>query len=602
MRARSRRTRIGLFLAVGTLSTAIVLAAYAAGALNSTELSSVDTRFSIRGSTGAPKDVVVVAIDSQTFGAFHNRLQWPFPRRYHAKVIDRIAAGHPKAIAVDIQFTEPTDVLDDNALIEAVAHAGHVVLAATEVDAQGDTNVFGGSSVVKQIGAYVGSALLAPDSDGVIRHVANSVDGLTTFGIAAAAVAEGKPVPPPRPGSHWIQFAGPPGTVTTYSYAAVYFGKVPASAFRNKVVVIGPSAPSLQDVHLVSVGGGAPMAGAEVQANIIESALEGFPLGSAPRWLNVLVIVLLGMLPVASLRLRALFTPVIAVAAGLLFAVAAQVAFDHGTVLVFTYPLLALSISTVGTIVVWYVIEAFERALTRDAFSRFVPETVVDQVLQRAGGALRLGGEKVLGTVMFTDLRGFTSFSEGREANQVIELLNRYLSSMSDAVLAHGGTLVSYTGDGMMAVFGAPIPQADHADRALAAAREMLEVRLPAFNQWLGDQGDDYRFKMGVGLNSGEFMSGNVGSERRLEYTAIGDTINTASRIEGMTKGTPYALYLSGATKSALLEPPADLVFVEEAPVRGRMQTIELWSLSTESMTKADWQSETAGPVAQADA
>jgi adenylate cyclase len=203
---------------------------------------------------------------------------------------------------------------------------------------------------------------------------------------------------------------------------------------------------------------------------------------------------------------------------------------------------------------------------------------------------------------MFTDLRGFTTFSESLAADEVIDLLNRYLATMSDAVLAHGGTLVTYTGDGMMAVFGAPLPQADHADRALAAAREMLEVRLPAFNDWLREQGHDYSFKMGVGLNSGDFMSGNVGSERRLEYTAIGDTINTASRIEGMTKGTPYALYLAGSTKEALTTPPTDLLYIDEMPVRGRSHTIAIWSLSSELILKQDWESEGGAKVPAAPA
>ena len=153
---------------------------------------------------------------------------------------------------------------------------------------------------------------------------------------------------------------------------------------------------------------------------------------------------------------------------------------------------------------------------------------------------------------MFTDLRGFTTFSEGLEAEEVIGLLNGYLGEISDAVLAHGGTLVSYLGDGLMAVFGAPLPQDDHADRAVAAAREMLEERLPRYNETLLARGFERGFKMGIGLNTGEFMSGNVGSQRRLEYTAIGDTINTASRIEGMTKGTPYALYFADSTKEAL--------------------------------------------------
>ena len=597
MAARRARTRIVLFLGAGVAAAGLVLAVYGANTLRSVELHTVDARFAIRGPLPVPKNVVVVAIDARSFdqlAAHKLQNRWPWPRRYHATLLKRIAAGHPKAIAFDVQFTEPSDPLDDNALIQAVAKAGHVVLAATEVDSHGRTNVFGGSSVVKEVGAHVGSALIPTDPDGVVRRFPQSVDGLETFGLVTADVALGHKVRWPGGGSQWIDFAGPPGRVKTYSYSDVYFGKVPASAFAGKIVVIGPSAPSLQDVHATSASGSQWMPGAEVQANIAATALDGFPLRNAPGGTGIALILFFALLPaLASLRLRALYVPVVSVVAGGLFALGTQIAFDHGTVLLFTYPLTALALSTVACIVIWYVLEAFERALTRDVFARFVPEAVVDEVLARTGGELRLGGETVFGTVMFTDLRGFTTFSESLDAQTVIGLLNRYLSQISDAVLEHGGTLVSYTGDGMMAVFGAPLEQPDHADRALDAAQEILEVRLPQFNTWLREQGYEQGFKMGIGLNSGNFMSGNVGSLQRLEYTAIGDTINTASRIEGMTKGTPYALFVADSTREALTR-EADLVFIDEMPVRGRKAPIKLWTLQSDSVLKPDYESEVA--------
>jgi adenylate cyclase len=160
----------------------------------------------------------------------------------------------------------------------------------------------------------------------------------------------------------------------------------------------------------------------------------------------------------------------------------------------------------------------------------------------------------------------------------VISVLNRYLTEMSDAILDEGGTLVTYMGDGIMAVFGAPLEQADHRDRALRAAREMLR-RLAAFNAWMREQGLGDGFKMGIGLNSGWVMSGNVGSERRLEYTAIGDTTNTAARIESMTKGTAHQLLVSDSTYRGLAEEPRDMVTVGEMEIRGRDSGIELWGL-----------------------
>jgi adenylate cyclase len=159
-------------------------------------------------------------------------------------------------------------------------------------------------------------------------------------------------------------------------------------------------------------------------------------------------------------------------------------------------------------------------------------------------------------------------------------VLNRYLGEMSEAILDHGGTLVAYMGDGIMAVFGAPLVQEDHADRGLAAAREMLGPRLAAFNQYLKDEGlHEEGFRMGVGLNSGPVMSGNVGSERRLEYTAIGDTTNTAARLEGMTKGTAHMLFAAESTRDMLVRPVDELFFVDEFEVRGREAKIRLWSL-----------------------
>jgi len=147
---------------------------------------------------------------------------------------------------------------------------------------------------------------------------------------------------------------------------------------------------------------------------------------------------------------------------------------------------------------------------------------------------------------------------------------------------------VDYMGDGIMAVFGAPIEMPDHADRALAAARAKLR-ELEKFNQWMrAEYGFDKSFRMGIGLNSGEVMSGNVGSEKRLAYTAIGDTTNTAARLEGMTKGTDYMLFMAESTKDALQTPPGDLVFVGEHEIRGRAEKLSIWSVEESQKAKEE--------------
>jgi len=221
-----------------------------------------------------------------------------------------------------------------------------------------------------------------------------------------------------------------------------------------------------------------------------------------------------------------------------------------------------------------------ERSHVRGVFARFLPESVVDEALERTDGESRLGGERMTGTVMFTDLRRFTTFAESTEAERVIDVLNRYLGDMGGAVLDHGGTLVAYTGDGLMAAFGAPIPSDDHADRAVAAAGEMVRERLPAFNDWLVAEGLSDGFRMGVGVNTGPVMSGNVGSERRVEYTVIGDTVNTASRIEALTKEARYPVLVAEGTRAAMRSMPDDLVYVDEFDIRGKRSRIKLWGLA----------------------
>ena len=218
-----------------------------------------------------------------------------------------------------------------------------------------------------------------------------------------------------------------------------------------------------------------------------------------------------------------------------------------------------------------------ERLRVRDVFARFLPESIVDEVLERSNGGVRLGGVRLIGTALFTDIRDFTTFAETTPPDRVIDVLNRFFGEMSEAVLDNGGTLVSYMGDGMFAVFGAPIANTDHADQALAAAREMLHTRLPRFNEWLRESGFA-EFRMGVGVNSGPIMSGNIGSEQRLEYTAIGDTVNVASRIEAHTKTGDHAVLLSEQTRE-LAAGDHPLVFVDEITLRGRATPTRLWGL-----------------------
>ncbi len=317
--------------------------------------------------------------------------------------------------------------------------------------------------------------------------------------------------------------------------------------------------------------------------NAIDTLLRGIPLRSSAGWLSVLLIILAGLIvPASALRLTGLRWLGVPLAYLIAYAVAAQLVFDSGTILPVAAPALALFVGFLGTLAVAYATDVRDRRRLHAAFARFVPPQVVDEVAAQVDDDLRLGGTRLESTVLFCDLRGFTTTAEQLPAERVIELLNRYLTEMSDAILDHGGTVVAYMGDGIMAVFGAPLHQDDHADRALAAARDMLGERLARFNAWIAETEVAEPFKVGIGICSGPVMSGNVGSSRRLEYAAVGDTTNTAARLQGMTKDVGAPILIAGATRRALLRDGASgLRRIGELEVRGRSAHIEAWTFAT---------------------
>jgi adenylate cyclase len=567
------------FASIAIAAVAVGLALLWTSALRGLELQTVDLRFQARGERQAPDDIAIVAVDEDTFG--HLQQRWPFPRPLHGDVIDALRRDGARVIAYDVQFSEPSeDPREDRALADAVSRASNVLLVTEELTEDGDSPVFGGEAVVRDLGARSVWSRFPTDPGGLYRRPSFGRGKFDSLAVAAVEADRGVEPGPPRSNGAWIDYLGPAGSFDTVSFWRVAEGRFAPGTFRGKTVVVGATATSLGDVHGTPMSGdrGSLMSGPEIQANAIATARAGFPLRDAPGWLGAALVVAVGLVvPAASVAGSPRTAFLVAVVTGPLLLIGAQLAFQAGIVLPLVPPLATFLLAAVGSLVVHYVIVGIERLRIRDTFARFVPEEVVDRVLARAGEDLRLGGEELTCTVLFSDIRGFTTFSEQRDAHSVIVVLNRYLEEMSEAILAREGAIISYMGDGIMAVFGAPLPQPDHADRALDAALEMIGPRLDAFNEWSGAEGIEEEFAMGVGLNTGAVVAGNIGSDRRMDYTTIGDAVNTASRIEGMTKGRGTSILLAESTRAALLH-PRDLVEVGEMPVRGRAEPVQLWT------------------------
>ena len=578
---RRQRLALTLYATLALTTTAIVLLLFAFDVFRGADLETVDARFAVRGTHDAP-DVVVVAIDP---GTLTKRGPWPLSRSDHARVIRRLTRARARAIAYDVQFTEPgPDGEADNALFRAVDRAPRIVLGTSEVAEDGTTSILGGDKNLRAIGARAGSVNVPNDPSGVIRRLAYDDSRLLAFAVVAAELARGDAVVArddfASDGSAWIDYPGPPRTVRMLSFDDVRRGDFEPRVVRDKVVVVGATAQSLKDVFPVATSADQAMSGPEIQAAAIQTVLDGLPLRSVPTAVDAALILVLGLLgAVATLRIGPQRAAIVGVVAALAFAGLAQLLFNAGVIVSMLYPLLALGLGFVGALGVATTVGAFERERVRDLFARFVPEAVVDDVLARAEDGLRLGGERRVVTVMFSDVRGFTTYSEKHTPEEVITVLNEYLTVMSEVILEHGGTLVAYMGDGIMAVFGAPADQIDHADRALDAAEQMNGPALASFNAMLRERGDE-PFAIGIGLNSGPVMAGNVGSQRRMEYSTIGDTTNTASRLESMTKGTGHAIFLSDSVRGMLTRPRDDLVLVASMEVRGKDEPVTVWSVA----------------------
>ncbi|MEA2125783.1 MAG: adenylate cyclase [Solirubrobacteraceae bacterium] len=542
-----------LLLVVAVLGAAAGLVATAA--LRPLERLAIDARFKIRSDDTRPRDVAVVGVDPEAIRRFGLP---PFKRRVHARVIRALTDAGAEVIAYDFEFIAQTSIRDDNALARAIRRAGNVVLATTSAFTRTDTAVLGGMQNVRAFHATVGFAGFPGRVGDVFRRIHAELEHSPT--LAAAAVARaGEPVPR---GSHWIDYRG---DVDVIPFVDAHAGRLPD--LHGKVVVVGDVDISGQDIHATPLG---TRSGPEINAAAIDTLLRGAPLHSVPGWW--MLIALGAIVPLSALRLTGLrWLPV----AGLLavaWPVAAQLAFDGDRIVPFVPGATGLLVGSLGTLVVVYAVELRQRRQLRAHFARFAPDSVVDALVDQAEGAA-LPGIRVEATVLFADLRGFTAAAERLGAEGVIALLNRYLSAMGDAILDHGGTVVSFMGDGIMAVFGAPLAQPDHADRAVAAARELAGPRLAAFNAETGET-----FAMGIGVASGPVMSGTVGSERRVEYAAVGDTTNIASRLEALTKDTPHAVLIADSTRAAL-QRPVDLVDAGERELRGKAEPLRTWTV-----------------------
>ncbi len=442
---------------------------------------------------------------------------------------------------------------------------------------------------------------MIPDKDGVIRSMPLAIqcgkDIYSPLSIQSVWNYLGKPplvvqvanygiesirmgnlvIPTDENGHMLINYLGPEKTFPDYSITDILQGKVPRGAFKDKIVLVGATAIGLYDMRNTPFATVYP--GIEVHATVIDNILENAFIHK-PKWTKIfdaLAVVLFALLMgILIPRLSAVKGVILTSGLFVLYVFVTQWLFTHALLWVnMVYPLLGLALTYTSLTIYRYLTEERERKKIRSAFSHYVSSSVVNEVLKNPD-KLKLGGDMKELTVLFSDIRGFTTISESLSPEEVHHLMNEYLTAMTNLVFKHGGTLDKYMGDALMAIYGAPIDQADHAQKACDTALEMMQ-ELKALNaQWV-KQGKPL-LDIGIGINTGMMMVGNMGSEQRFEYTVLGDAVNLGSRLEGANKNYLTHILISEFTYEKVKD---DFLCMEidSVRVKGKSKPVRIYQL-----------------------
>jgi adenylate cyclase len=538
------------------LAAALADAYDVSGFLANNELKAVNAQFSLRGARTPHAPVIVITIDEDSFAELN--LPWPWPRALHAKLIDIVGRGKPAAIALDILFLEPSarGPADDQALARAIARSGKVVLAAglSEVRESGwikekqDLNP--PMPLLRDGAAAWGPVNIITDRDAFVRRSRLTLDfqgrewagfDLQTYRLAEAA---GIPVAPlPSNPEFLINYAGPPGAFSRVAYSRVISGEVPPEVFEGQIVLVGATTQILHDVFPTPFAPLRTMPGVVIHANILDTLLAGIPIRQAPIWADAaLAMAAGGAAAWAATALRPLAAFLLVAGASLCYLAGTHAAFRWGRLWVDILPVpLALLVPYVGVVAKNFAQEQLEKRRLSRFFS---PNVVKEIVRQKTDAGLSASRRRM--TVLFSDIRGFTSMSEKMEPEEVVTFLREYLTEMTEAVFRHGGTVDKYIGDAIMALYNVPFEAADHPAQAVRTALEFQQRLEPLAERFAAKYGGTLR--CGVGINTGDAVVGTIGSRQRLEYTAIGDTINLGSRLESITKDFNVPVIISEAT------------------------------------------------------
>ena len=600
-----KKTRQNLLIALAAaLAVTLIIGA---GILRRVDKWAQDRLFQQPGVTSP--DIVLIGIDEKALAELGPYHAWS--REVMASALERLAqdpAQLPAVVAIDTLYAGETDPEADARLARAAAQLPHVVTAAmAEFGTAYQAAVQGGLSVdsyaVLRYDAPYSSLENATtqghinamyDTDGIMRHSILYVDvpgemnggnAKRVYSMAYEAArlflaeqGRGLSQPPAdKRGHFFVPFTGRPGGYSDgYSLADLIAGRIDPGVYAGKIVLIGPYAAGLQDAYFTPISRSEQMYGVEIQANVIQSLLEENFKREAPDWPQLASLFVLSV-GAALLFLSNKLKKAVWIAAALILAgpLAALGLYALGYVthaVWLSAAVLALLVLAVGR---HYALAALERQRVTRTFERYVAPEIVQEILKEGTDGLKLGGSLKEIAVLFVDIRGFTTMSERLDPEKVVLILNQYLAMTSACVEKNGGTLDKFVGDATMAFWGAPLPMQDPVYAAAKTALDIVRSSEALSAKLKNEIGEELR--VGVGVHFGPAVVGNMGSERRMDYTAIGDTVNTAARLESNAPGS--TVYISRAVAEALGDRAAVTSLGGAIRLKGKAEGFEVLTL-----------------------
>ncbi|MDI7261455.1 MAG: adenylate/guanylate cyclase domain-containing protein [Thermodesulfobacteriota bacterium] len=627
-----RKIKVNFFIGVFITILFAVLMRVQFSFLEVVEDKLYDYRFKIRGIVKPSEDIVIAAIDEKSIGKLG---RWPWSRDRIAQLVKRLSEGGAEVIVLDIILSEHEK--HDSMLGRTIKEAGNVLLPVVfEFDHKADKpdsehlsnfaiqsilhpekfNRYGPISMKRPLLPVpkmmeemmgLGHINMFPEHDGTLRweamvveyggHVYPSIDLLTAavyLGIPHEKIVlnstegihlgEKRYIPTDRHGRSLIYYYGSNHTFKHFSIADILEGTIKPEFFQGKIVLIGATAVGIYDLRVTPFSPALP--GVEKHANVISSIIENRFLKKNNFYIDLAILSISGLLfSLFVVRLKAMGASLITglfllVIFGLGYALFA----DQGLWINLAYPLNNILLIFISMMVYNYAIEERYARKIRSMFSNYATERVVNALIKNPGMS-KLGGERREITVLFSDIRGFTTFSERHTPEEVVAMLNEYLGEMTEVIFHWDGTLDKFVGDEIVAFWGAPIPQENHAELAVKCALNMAKKLRELQGKWEAE--GKVPFDSGIGINTGEVLVGNIGAEgKKMDYTVIGDHVNLGARIEGLTRKynariliTEYTLArIKGAIEKGSLY-KLRIEGLEKVIVKGKEKPVEVYKL-----------------------